>query len=335
MTDTEHRAASPEGDDHAAPTQTKEPAVPDLAEAFGLRDVQPESLTRFARVHRARTSEGTEVVVKVTGRDPDRSRAMADWTRALAGAGVPVVTPVALPVDNPQQVGEHWWVVYPFQEGAAYTGTPEQIETAGELLGLIHAAGVEPDGLRDYEWPETAREDVDGDLEALGDVLSGQGDPAAIEPVRALAERWWQQRASLRGRDAELPRCAQSSDYKANNLVWSGPVPTLVDPDNGGREPRLFELAFVATLFHNECAGAPGRLLDPAEWARFLAGYHRHVRLTEAERELWPLVFDHILWEEGTWVLEDNDEEAWADPRQRAFLLALARADVKDFPLTA
>ncbi|USQ81954.1 hypothetical protein NF556_10025 [Ornithinimicrobium faecis] len=314
-------------------TEENAPALTELAAAFGLQDLQPESLTRFARVHRARTVDGVEVVVKVAGAQPERVGAMARWQRGLATQGVPVVTALELDRDNPQQVGEDWWVVYPFLDGAAYTGTTEQIESAGELLGLIHAAGASTEGLRDYEWPDTPHEDVVSDLETLEAVLTAQGDPDAFAAVRALADRWWDNKSRLEARDGDLPRCGVSSDYKANNLIWAGPVPTLVDPDNGGHEPRLFELAFVATLFHNECDGAPGRLLDAGEWARFLTGYGRHVELTAAERELWPLVLDHILWEEGTWALEDNDETAWADPRQRAYLLDLARASVGRFPL--
>lgn len=314
-------------------TSDPSPTLTELAQAFELTDLHSESLTRFARVHRGRTGEGVEVVVKVAGAQSDRVSAMARWQRDLAAGGVPVVAALDLTRPNPQQVGEDWWVVYPFLNGAAYSGTPEQIETAGELLGLIHAADAAPAGMRDYEWPDTSQDEVRDDLQNLEGVLTAQGDAAAFGPVRALADRWWTHKSRLEERDADLPRCGLSSDYKANNLVWTGPVPTLVDPDNGGREPRLFELAFVATLFHNECDGAPARLLTEQEWGLFLQGYGRHVRLTEAEHELWPLVFDHILWEEGTWVLEDNDEAAWADPRQRAYLLDLARASADRFPL--
>ncbi|WP_162802128.1 phosphotransferase enzyme family protein [Ornithinimicrobium murale] len=312
---------------NAAPTLTE------LAEAFGLVELHAESLTRFARVHRGRTTDGREVVLKVAGSRSDRVNAMARWQRDLATSGVPVVAALDLAVPNPQQVGEDWWVVYPFLDGAAYHGAPEQIESAGELLGRIHAAGAATEGLRDYEWPDTSHEEVLADLETLEGVLSAQNDPEAFAAVRDLGRRWWEHKDALESRDADLPRCGGSSDYKANNLIWTGATPTLVDPDNGGHEPRLFELALVAALFHNECDGAPARLLTRQEWSRFLTGYTRHVELTAAELELWPLVLDHILWEEGTWVLEDNDEAAWADPRQRGYLLGLARANVDRFPL--
>lgn len=43
--------------------------------------------------------------------------------------------------------------------------------------------------------------------------------------------------------------------------------------------------------------------------------------LTPSEIELWPAALLHQWWEEGTWALEDNDDAAWADDRQRSFLL--------------
>ena len=38
-------------------------------------------------------------------------------------------------------------------------------------------------------------------------------------------------------------------------------------------------------------------------------------------------------WEEGTWALEDNDADAWADPRQGGYLRALTVVTPEDFPL--
>ncbi|WP_265521567.1 phosphotransferase enzyme family protein [Oerskovia flava] len=308
------------------------PTVTDLAEAFDLHDVEPTSLTPWARVYRARSTDGVPVVVKRTAARADRAHAMARWTRSLAATGVPVVVSIG----DPRQVGEDWWVVYPWAEGAAYEGTVEQIRAAGDLLGRLHAAGgsgggAETAGLRSYEWPTTDADDVASDLATLDVVLADHPELAAS--VRALGQRWWD-RALPALRDADLPRTGVSSDYKANNLVFTatdGPV--LVDPDNGGVEPRLFDLAMALVLFHTECAGAPGRLFTADEWATFAGAYLTHVELTAAERALWPAAVDHMLWEEGTWVLEDSDDAAWADARQRAYLLDLAAATPERYPL--
>lgn len=303
-----------------------------LAETFGLVSVQRDSLTRFATVHRARTAAGEEVVVKRAGSDPTRVAALAAWTTRLAETGLGVVRPVSLAVANPQQVGDDWWVVNPWVDGSPYTGRPEQVAAAGDLLGRMHAAPVPTTDLRPYTWTEADETEMRADLETLDPILTAHGGSATT--VRALGQRWWNESLPLlRDHDHDLVRCGVSSDYKANNLVFTDDGPVLVDPENGGLEPRLFDLALALVLFHNECAGAPGRLFTPAEWETFAAAYAEHVTLTPAERDLWPAAVDHLLWEEGTWALEDNDAEAWADPRQRDFLLALSETIPEQFPL--
>lgn len=316
------------------PLNSDRPTPERLAGAFGLAEVDPRSLTRFAAVHRGRTVHGTEVVVKRAGTNPVRVAALGAWTAALHATGLGVVRAVEVPAPNPQQVGNDWWVVYPWVAGDAYTGDPDQVSAAGDLLGRMHTAAVATTDLRPYAWPDTEAEDVRSDLTTLASVLADHGGSDAA--VRALGERWWNVSLPLlRKRDADLVRCGVSSDYKANNLVFTGAGPVLVDPDNGGYEPRLFDLALAVVLFHNECDGAPARLFTDDEWTAFVGAYARHVRLTPAERELWPAALDHMLWEEGTWALEDNDAEGWADPRQRDFLLALSEATPEQFPLPA
>jgi Ser/Thr protein kinase RdoA (MazF antagonist) len=115
--------------------------------------------------------------------------------------------------------------------------------------------------------------------------------------------------------------------------VFTPTGPVLVDPDNGGIEPRLFDLALAVLLFHTECPGAPGRLFTPGEWTVFLEAYGAHIELTAQERELWPAALDQVLWDEGSWALQDNDEAAWADPRQGAFLRDLVTTTPSRFPL--
>lgn len=316
---------------HAASPET---GTRELAAAFGLRDIHTESLTRFARVYRARTPTGENVVVKRTPGAAERTHALVRWTRSLQDAGVAVTTPTRLLAENPQELDGDHWVVYPWVDGAPYTGDEEQIRQAGDYLGRMHAAVVPTQGMRTYGYPDTDYSDVTSDCAALEKILSSQGDGEAIEPIRELGRRWWEESLpALKEHDAELPRTAVSSDYKANNLVYTHGGPVLVDPDNGGVEPRLFDLALAVVLFHNECAGAPGRLFTTSEWETFIQSYLQHIQLTPRERELWPAALDHMLWEEGTWVLEDNDDESWSDPRQRAFLLNLARAIPDSYPL--
>lgn len=304
----------------------EQPTTDELVAAFGLSDLTPTSLTPWARVFRATDAAGRPVVVKRTATHAHHARAMARWTRAAVAAGFPVVAPCALGRENPQQVGADWWVVYPWVAGVAYTGTRDQIRLAGDLLGRQHALQVDAGELRPYRWPEVDEDEI---ARALAALATKGADVAAL---RDLARRW-RDVALPALRAATLPATGVSSDYKAGNLVFTPAGPVLVDPDNGGREPRLFDLALAVVLFHHECPGAPGRLFDAREWTVFRTAYAAHVRLTAEERALWPAALDHMLWEEGSWALEDNDEAAWADPRQGAFLRDLARATPDRYPL--
>ena len=313
-----------------------------LASAFGLAHIDEDSLTPWATVLRGRTGDGQDVVVKVTATKPGRAEAMAAWTTELRSAGLPVVSPVRLAAQNPQRIDDSWWVVYPFIDGRGYRGGIEDARDAGDLLGRLHAAEI-PDAvlrpMRQYAYPETEWADAHGDLETLQRQLPeylGAESAPLLECVQRLLDRWWTTALpTLRAADAEqpLPRTAVSSDYRSTNIVHDGHRFVLVDPDNGGVEPRLYELAMAVVLFHREVATAPGRLFSPQEWQAFRDAYLAHVTLTAEEVRLWPHALDHMLWEEGTWALEDTDAVGWVNPRERRYLIALAVATPEDFPL--
>lgn len=303
------------------------PGPDDLAAAFGLVGVGPASLSPWSSVFRATAPGGAPVVVKRTAHRAENARAMAAWTAAASATGFGVVAPVPLPVDNPQLVGDDWWVVYPWVEGEVYRGDREQVRQAGDLLGRQHALAVDASALRGYRWPDV---DPDGVAAELATLAERVPEPDLLAD---LAGRWARQLPALRS--AGLPAVGVSSDFKAVNLVWTGARgPVLVDPDNGGREPRLFDLALAVLLFHHECPTAPGRLFDAGAWVTFRDAYRVHVRLGATEQRLWVETVDHLLWEEGSWALAEADADAWADPRQGAFLRDLATTRPDRFPLT-
>jgi hypothetical protein len=302
------------------------PTTEDLAAAFDLHDLDPASLTPWARVFRARTSDGRPVVVKRTATKAANAVAMATWTRAARASGFPVVAPTDLGVTNPQQLGSDWWVVYPWVAGEAYRGTLDEIRSAADLLGRQHTLAVDASRLRRYTWPEADPADVEAELARLARRIPD------LQRLRSRADRW-RARSLPALRAADLPAVGVRSDFKANNLVFTRAGPVLVDPDNGGFEPRLFDLALAVVLFHHECPGAPGRLFSREEWSVFRGTYAAHVALSAEERALWPAALDHMLWDEGSWALDDNDDAAWADPRQGAFLRDLAGTGPERFPL--
>lgn len=323
--------------------------VSDLAHAFGLVDIAEESLSPWSPVYRARViprghTEARDVVVKKTAEARERAEGMAVWTRMLMANGFPVVAPIGLDVPNPQAIGEDWYVVYPFIEGRPYAAG-DDVAALGDLLGRLHATQVRTGivgGLRTYSWPEATRDDVDADLaafrEQLPRVLGAEDAAKSLAALHSLADRWWDHSLpALRAADDEhaLPYASVTSDYKAANVIFSASGPTVVDPDNGGWEPRLFDLAMAVVLLHNESPSAPARMMTAQEWNDFYSSYARHISLTSTERKLWPAALDHMAWEEGTWALEDNEDAAYADARQGGYLRDLATMPMERFQLPA
>ncbi|HIY65950.1 MAG TPA: phosphotransferase [Candidatus Agrococcus pullicola] len=318
---------------------TQEPTPDELARAFGLTEIEPESLTPWATVLPGRSPGDRKVVVKRTADSRERAEAMAAWTTAAERIGVPIVAPLSLARNNPQRVGDEWWVVYPFIDGDRYRGGERDARAAGDLLGRIHAASFSRDitaAMRQYDFPDTSLADVETDLSTLSRILPERLGDQAMPQVRDLGERWWNESLPvLRQADAEapLPRAALSSDFRATNIVYSAQGVVLIDPDNGGYEPRLFDLAMAVVLFHREADTAPARMFNAEEWFAFYSGYARHITLTDRERQLWPHSLRHMLWEEGTWVLEDTDAAGWADAREHGYLSDLAFATAERYPL--
>lgn len=111
-----------------------------------------------------------------------------------------------------------------------------------------------------------------------------------------------------------LPLAGCSFDFKASNLVFA-PMSVLVDPDHAARIPRLYDLAVVALLFHNDLHSSLGRLWSKAEWHTFLAAYQAHMSLTDAERDFWKDVLRLAWLDQGVRLL-GNFPEGWIKPKE-------------------
>ncbi|TDE45299.1 hypothetical protein E1295_24370 [Nonomuraea mesophila] len=302
-------------------------------------DRPEQSCYQYAPVFPVRLGDGKAVIKRTTG-PASAAAAIARWVAALAGQGVGVVTPLPLPMDNPAQVGDRFWVAYSWVGGRPYTGSAHDVAAAGDLLGRIHAARPAADGHEDgmpeFGWPDHDAASVEEDVTGLRQVL-GKHAPDLLDEVMARMEPWLESfmaRTLPPVRDGGLPRAAVSMDFKANNLVYAEDAPVLVDPDNAEYAPRVLDLALAALLFHNETATGPPRLFTTGEWTAFSSAYRRHVRLTEAELAVWPVAVRYMLLEWGVWTLIDAAEwNDWDDPRTRAFLRDLATVDVDRFPL--
>lgn len=303
---------------------------PEVSAHFDAEEVPHSSLHPFSPVFLCRVG-GHRAVLKRTRSRPADAAAVADVTRQWATAGIPVVTPLAVEVDNPVRLGEHMWVAYPFIDGEAYTGTPSQVAAAGDLLGRMHAAGTGDAQLPDFEWPDHGPDSVAEDVAALRKVAAPHVPAEVVARLETLVSRFMAEVLPAI-RDAPLPAVNTCLDFKANNLVYRNGRPVLVDPDNGDFAPRLLDLALAVLLFHTDHDPAPPRLFDADEWRNFIQAYAHHVRLTDGERARWPVALEYMLSEFGVWALT-NDEADWVPARQRDFLRALAAADAHGFPL--
>lgn len=293
---------------------------PEVAEALallGATDVSDQSIYPYAPVFRAQV-DGRPVVVKRTRRSTPA--AIATWVRRLARDGFPVVVPVAEPVRVESGTA---WVAYPWIDGRPYRPDGADAHAVGDLLGRLHARDVPRSGIPAFTWPEYAAGEVADDLARCVPMVGG----ALLDRLRELAARIETELLPAM-RTAQLPWREASADWKANNLVCSASGPVLVDPDNAECLPRLLDLALAVVLFHTETPTHRG--FDADEWLAFRTGYLAHVRLTDAERELWPVALAYQQWEEGSWAVEDSD---WSDPGRADFLTDALCADANRFPL--
>jgi spectinomycin phosphotransferase len=314
----------------------------DIIRAFGFEiepNTIPESIYAYAPVFQVANSEGFWII-KRTQTPLSRAQAIAAWAHSLTARGISVVKPAVGFGDNPRvfqndEGQEQVWVVYPFIQGQPYRGNPTQIRDAGDLLGKIHAAGTDDDfGLKRRETVVIIEaEEVEEDIKKVLHFLQ-QGFPHLVEEARAHLQQQTQkyfQNASPRMATTRLPVTNCSYDYKASNLIYHKSGPVLVDPDNGGRIPRAYDLAIAALLFHNEGAG-PGRVFTASEWQIFLEGYGRHVQLNEAEKSCWEDILLCAWVDEALWLLQD-DETGWADPKQSQLLRSLLFTNLSTFAL--
>jgi Ser/Thr protein kinase RdoA (MazF antagonist) len=100
----------------------------------------------------------------------------------------------------------------------------------------------------------------------------------------------------------------------------------LVDPDNGARIPRAYDLAIAALLFHNEGIG-PDRVFTADEWHVFLQGYGQHIQWSELEKSSWEDILLCAWMDEALWLLQDY-ETGWMDSKQSEMLRSLLFADL-------
>ncbi|MDY0407040.1 phosphotransferase [Virgibacillus sp. 179-BFC.A HS] len=291
-----------------------------VLEAFGFNvDEEPVSIYPFSPVYHVHTTDG-EYIVKRTQSLLKHGKQVMDYTKMLGANGIRVVTPVRMQTDNPQMIAGKTYVVYPFIQGAKYSGQPAQIYKAGKLLGNIHALSpsqnydLDPYKEFDFDTDEVT-ESVDRiETHAAANQMTIAGTRLRQKLLDAVAG---QEKLQTSG----LPYVATPYDYKANNLIFT-PKPFLIDPDNASWVPRIFDLALTLLLFHNEMETAPDRMFTTVEWKTFLDGYQSVVSLTELERTHWQYALEHIFLDEVMWLMTEAEDD-WKNPSQQALFVSL------------
>jgi len=195
---------------------------------------------------------------------------LANFVGRLHKLAVPNVAPVPMSIDNPQQVDETVWVVYPFIKGKSYTGKDDEIYEAGKLLGRIHSLSSEnnEEGLSIYDEFDLEEQEIKEDLEKIIGHTKKKGISLDKGQLSEQMLKIIEQQETLKA--LKLPSVATPYDYKADNLIYNDYAkPYLIDPDNAVFLPRIYDLALALLLFHNALATAPDRIFDIKQWTLF------------------------------------------------------------------
>lgn len=285
-----------------------------IVKSFGFKvEDEPVSIYPFSPVYQVESPEG-EFIVKKTRSPIQKAHRLMDFITRLHEQGVAVVTPAKISAGNPLVIDETTYVVYPFIHGEPYNGQNSEIKESGKLLGRIHSVSSPENEfeLDVYDVFDFTEEEVEESFQKI--VANATFNEVNIDSeLKARLLKAVRQQAGLE--NAGLPSVATPHDFKANNLIYV-PHPYLIDPDNAGWIPRIFDLALVLFLFHNELATAPDRPFTKRQWNIFLEGYKESVILTENEINYWAQALEHVFLDDVMWLLAEGKED-WKNPVQQ------------------
>ncbi|KAA0965718.1 phosphotransferase [Sporosarcina sp. ANT_H38] len=271
---------------------------------------EPASIYPFSPVYRV-----NDAIIKKTQHPMERARRLMTYTTFLKENSVLIVTPALATSNNPQTIGDDTYVVYPFIEGATYSGTETEIIAAGELLGKIHALSPTRNtfDLKEYDVFDFNKDEVTESVEKIAkNAASHHFEMDELQLKEKLLQIVSQQDEL---KSSGMTSVATPHDFKANNLIYT-PEPYLIDPDNAAWVPRIFDLALALLLFHNELTTAPDVPFTPARWQLFIQGYTKSVTFTDVEYAYWQYAVEHVFLDEVMWLMADVEED-WENTSQR------------------
>ncbi|WP_040213123.1 phosphotransferase [Clostridium polynesiense] len=286
----------------------------EIIKSFGFScKEEPASIYPFSPVYKI-TEEKSSYIIKKTQRPLEKAQRLMEYTEFLKSKRINIVTPVKLRKENPQSFEEDVYVVYPFIEGYTYSAKDEEIYEAGKLLGSIHYHSPKENIYKLYEYdvydffPEEVEDSIKS-MKSYAEKVNYSTDWVALKGKLLKAVE-----AQEQLKNVVLPFITTPHDYKANNLIYT-PEPYLIDPDNAGWIPRIFDLALSLLLFHNELSTAPQVIFTPQQWKTFMMGYNEYILLTELEKQYWSKALEHVFLDEVMWLMAEVEED-WYNPSQ-------------------
>jgi Ser/Thr protein kinase RdoA (MazF antagonist) len=317
----------------------------DIVRAFGINidgEQSLESIYAYAPVYRFSYAD-REWVLKRTGVRSD-GNAIAAWTSYLVSQGVGSVAPTQNFGKNPRYFPsgkndiEENWIIYPFIQGNPYRGNTVQIRSAGKLLGEIHAMGMNKDFKLKVNKTVVSVEEkkIKEEIEVVIQQIN-KYVPEKLKTAQEILTFYCQlylEEVLPKLLKINLPLTNCSWDYKAANLIYQTDTsPILVDPDHGGRIPRMYDLATALLLFHCDYPSAPKRIFTPSEWTIFLEEYKQYIDPTVEEQKTWSDVLLCTWIDQALWLLS-HFPEGWVDADESCYLLDLLTTDLSNFSLS-
>lgn len=301
-----------------------------------IDDVGEKSIYNYSPVFKCKL-KNEYAIVKKTRKPVSRAQKLAKWERHLKSRGVNIVSPIKRRLKKSiTECNEEVWVIYPFIEGRQYDGSMQDIYEAGKLLGLMHELSQQNIlSAKGFNWniyDLEYRDEVTEDLEKIYEDIEDKEEKKQFEKLKNRMEALMESNyTGLKG--LKLPYVDGCWDYKANNLVYKeNGKPVLIDPDNAGRIPRIFDLALALILFHNEMETAPPRMFSVKEWDLFKEGYLEYVNITQEEKDIWNKYLLFVFADEATWSIMNFEEEK-ENERQYKFLKSLLKFDEMKYKL--
>lgn len=181
---------------------------------------EPESIYPFSPVYKVE-QDGKSYIIKKTQSPIKEAGKVVSFIEGLRKNGVSVVTPVPLSVENPKQIDDAVWIVYPFIDGKKYIGKKQEIYEAGKLLGQIHSlsSANNEESLGTYEEFDFDADEITGDVEKIKQFAEVRGIYIDDETLKQRLICIMEQQDILE--KMTLPSVATPYDYKANNLIFN------------------------------------------------------------------------------------------------------------------